>query len=811
MPEFFIFFTNLHKSDSFVLTMRDVFGIGSGGSSRRLDRPEVDMKMSSIPGYLELTPQKMERLICHEPIEQYYEVEDQPFARGKYAAVRRCKDRLSGQQFAAKFLRKRRRSADLRPEILHEVAVLDACATSTRIVRLHQVFESAHEMILLLELASAGELQMLLDKDEVPEERQVKRLMHQILDGLVFLHSINVAHLDIKPQNLVLMSEFPHGEVKLCDLGISRYISQGADIRDILGTPDYVAPEVLNYEPISLATDMWSVGVLLYVLLTGCSPFGGDTKQETFCNISQCRLDFPEDLFEDVSEDAKDLMRKLMVKEPSKRLSATECLQHCWFTNVDLVPVQPTQTPVSFSGTVTTKGEESRLKLSPTISRKQENITDKIISHQDTTAMCKTSQTAVTTVAASLNVSRCRESSMPATQSTEMSLVVSAVEKASEKAGMTFSRRSRFMKKLENLAQSYNDLSDTKNNNIIDSETALVKTDVVLSSVFGLDKSSHVNESVNISSKVENSNSTCLSVSSVNKATAMQTMPVSAVDSYNFNHPSSNTETAANQRQQNLNVSTKTENGVTRKVMDNDDCVYTFRRCFIIDDSEDETSVGNGAASLLIHGPVMTVTSENAHSYSDHSSSDSGSDTVSEMSIDSSSDRSSIISLDDSLLEYNYSKINGRPYPGGSYMSYSSPNHNVWDSTGTLSTPRNERVSKYSCSETFSRAFNRFNSIPGDMQEPGIKDPQDRSFCSATPCKKFAKAAHTSVLNKVLVSSVSTNNTSATRKVDFMREHNGNIVVIREVKSGKYNRVSEVKCESLQSRIRKLQVQGTKS
>lgn len=76
------------------------------------------------------------------------------------------------------------------------------------------------------------------------------------------------------------------------------------------------APEVLNYEPISLATDMWSVGVLLYVLLTGCSPFGGDTKQETFCNISRCRLDFPDDLFEDVSEEARDLMRKLMVKDP---------------------------------------------------------------------------------------------------------------------------------------------------------------------------------------------------------------------------------------------------------------------------------------------------------------------------------------------------------------------------------------------------------------------------------------------------------------------------------------------------------------
>lgn len=75
------------------------------------------------------------------------------------------------------------------------------------------------------------------------------------------------------------------------------------------------APEVLNYEAISLATDMWSVGVLLYVLLSGCSPFGGETKQETFCNISQCRLDFPDDLFEEISEEAQDLMKRLMVKE----------------------------------------------------------------------------------------------------------------------------------------------------------------------------------------------------------------------------------------------------------------------------------------------------------------------------------------------------------------------------------------------------------------------------------------------------------------------------------------------------------------
>ncbi|KAE8745365.1 hypothetical protein FOCC_FOCC007913 [Frankliniella occidentalis] len=118
--------------------------------------------------------------------------------RGKYATVRRCRCRRTGQQFAAKVVRKRRRSADLRAEILHEVAVLDACRGCPRIVRLHSVFESHSDMVLLLELAAGGELQMVLDRDEVPEEREVARLMRQILHGLIYLHDINVAHLDLK-------------------------------------------------------------------------------------------------------------------------------------------------------------------------------------------------------------------------------------------------------------------------------------------------------------------------------------------------------------------------------------------------------------------------------------------------------------------------------------------------------------------------------------------------------------------------------------------------------------------------------------
>lgn len=296
-------------------------------------------------GLLYLSQDLLRGVVSSEPIQKYFQVEDEPFARGKYAAVRRCRELSTGREFAAKSLKKKARSKESREEILHEVAVLEACSSCPRIVSLHRVFESSTEIILVLELARGGELQMLLDSDEeLPTEAQVQVLMRQILEGIIFLHGINVAHLDIKPQNIILTGPLPNCEVKLCDFGISRHLSDGADVREILGTPDYVAPEVLNYEPISLATDMWSVGVLLYVLLTGCSPFGGDTKQETFCNISQCRLDFPEDLFGEISEEAKDLMTKLMVKNPSGRLTAEQCIKHAWFSKAFSEPSAATST-----------------------------------------------------------------------------------------------------------------------------------------------------------------------------------------------------------------------------------------------------------------------------------------------------------------------------------------------------------------------------------------------------------------------------------------------------------------------------------
>ncbi|XP_019715201.1 serine/threonine-protein kinase 17A-like, partial [Hippocampus comes] len=166
--------------------------------------------------------------------------------------------------------------------------------------------------------AGGGEIfdQCVADNDDAFTEKDVIRLARQILMGVAFLHCNNVVHLDLKPQNILLTSARPLGDIRIVDFGLSRHMDSISEVREILGTPEYVAPEILSYEPISTATDMWSIGVLTYVMLTGESPFLGDDKQETFLNISQVSVEYSHDTFQDISPLAVDFIKSLLVKNP---------------------------------------------------------------------------------------------------------------------------------------------------------------------------------------------------------------------------------------------------------------------------------------------------------------------------------------------------------------------------------------------------------------------------------------------------------------------------------------------------------------
>ncbi|XP_062848121.1 serine/threonine-protein kinase 17A [Trichomycterus rosablanca] len=277
-------------------------------------------------------------VIKREAFTEYYTlIPGKELGRGKFAVVKKCVEKSTSREYAAKFMRKSRKGQDCRAEIIHEIAVLELAASCHRVVNLHEVYELPSEMVLVLEFAAGGEIfnQCVAERDEAFKEEDVKRLMRQILEGVAFLHNNSVVHLDLKPQNILLTSDEPLGDIKIVDFGLSRMVTNNQEIREIMGTPEYVAPEVLNYEPISTATDMWSIGVLAYVMLTGISPFLGDDKQETFLNISQINVSYTEEELEHLDKAAIHFIKSLLIKEPEDRATAEECLNHQWLQTQD--------------------------------------------------------------------------------------------------------------------------------------------------------------------------------------------------------------------------------------------------------------------------------------------------------------------------------------------------------------------------------------------------------------------------------------------------------------------------------------------
>ncbi|XP_052900261.1 calcium/calmodulin-dependent protein kinase type IV-like [Anopheles moucheti] len=281
-------------------------------------------------GRLCISEELLLELKSKRDIHEVYQVADTWIAKGMYGIVRGAVSKQSGISYAAKFLRRRRRGQCCLSEINHEIAVLMLCADSDHVVKLQAVHETRSECALILELATGGELQSLIDDQGQLMEQTTRVCMREILRALQHMHSKSIAHLDLKPQNILLVGKSVDDGLKLCDFGLARFIAEKNKIYEIVGTPDYVAPEVLHYNPLSLKSDIWSIGVLAYVLLTGLSPFGGENKQETFLNVTKCSLTFPDDLFRGISSDAVDFIKSALRIMPKDRLTVEECLEHRW-------------------------------------------------------------------------------------------------------------------------------------------------------------------------------------------------------------------------------------------------------------------------------------------------------------------------------------------------------------------------------------------------------------------------------------------------------------------------------------------------
>ncbi|RUS90384.1 hypothetical protein EGW08_001879, partial [Elysia chlorotica] len=260
-----------------------------------------------------------------DKFESVYEL-DKEVGKGKFGTVYKCRHRQEGSTWAAKIVKCRPRD---KAALRMEVDIMNKLR-HPKLLMLWDAFESERQMILVMEYVGAGELfERVIGEDFVLTERDCIHFLRQICEGVAYMHQQCVLHLDLKPENILCLSENSN-RIKIIDFGLARHHTPGESMKVLFGTPEFIAPEVINYDEISFATDMWSIGVICYVLLSGLSPFLGDSDTDTLSMVTAGEFDFDDDAFDEISDQAKDFISKLLVKNKDKRNLTAACLKHPW-------------------------------------------------------------------------------------------------------------------------------------------------------------------------------------------------------------------------------------------------------------------------------------------------------------------------------------------------------------------------------------------------------------------------------------------------------------------------------------------------
>ncbi|CAI9093923.1 OLC1v1029531C1 [Oldenlandia corymbosa var. corymbosa] len=252
---------------------------------------------------------------------------------GKFGIIRACTDKLTGEVLACKSIAKERLITpdDVRSVKL-EIEIMTKLSGHPNVVDLKAVYEVEDYVHILMELCAGGELFHQIEKHGRFSEYEARILFKQLMKVVTFCHDNGIIHRDLKPENILLVSKSSLSPIKLADFGLATYIRDGQKLNGTVGSPFYIAPEVLagGYDQ---AADVWSAGVILYILLSGMPPFWGKTKSKIFDAVRAAKLQFHPVPWDHISEPAKDLITGMLRFDPAKRLKATDVLAHPWMND----------------------------------------------------------------------------------------------------------------------------------------------------------------------------------------------------------------------------------------------------------------------------------------------------------------------------------------------------------------------------------------------------------------------------------------------------------------------------------------------
>lgn len=253
---------------------------------------------------------------------------DEVLGSGQFGVVYGGVHRQSGRQVAIKVIDKLRFPTKQEAQLKNEVSILQNI-NHPGVVNLDKMFETPEKIFVVMEKLKGDMLEMILSSESQKlSERITKFLISQILLALKHLHSKNIVHCDLKPENVLLSSDSDFPQVKLCDFGFARIIGEKSFRRSVVGTPAYLAPEVLRNKGYNRSLDMWSVGVIIYVSLSGTFPFQED--EDINDQIQNAAFMYPPNPWKDISKEAIDLINNLLQVKTRKRYTVDKSLSHIW-------------------------------------------------------------------------------------------------------------------------------------------------------------------------------------------------------------------------------------------------------------------------------------------------------------------------------------------------------------------------------------------------------------------------------------------------------------------------------------------------
>ncbi|KAH7299180.1 hypothetical protein KP509_25G076400 [Ceratopteris richardii] len=254
----------------------------------------------------------------------------QEIGRGHFGLIRICTHRITGEAFACKSISKRTlRCKEDVEDVRREVRIMNHLKGHPNIVKLIATYEDRQAVHLLMELCTGGELLDRIITRGKYTERQASRAFRTIIEVIANCHSRGVMHRDLKLENFLLLNKKEESPLIAIDFGLSVFFKPGDVFTEFAGTAYYMAPEVLGHQ-YGPEADIWSAGVVLYILLCGVPPFWADTEQGIFNAVLGGKFDLTREPWPSISSSAKDLITRILNSNPKERLTLQEIQSHPW-------------------------------------------------------------------------------------------------------------------------------------------------------------------------------------------------------------------------------------------------------------------------------------------------------------------------------------------------------------------------------------------------------------------------------------------------------------------------------------------------